>query len=237
MAADSGTRHLERKVPRDRVYESLVDMLMSGVLAPGTALSIDGLANDLAVSPTPVREALVHLERTGLVFRAPLRGYRVAPLLNADQIAQLCDARTIIELGALELALQNPAGLADDLAKALAVHERVAGTVIGLPPDPAVIGTYRGYVTADWQFHNVIFQYSRNSYLMSAAEALPMHLHRLRQSVTSGIHDAEDSLAEHAGVLSAVQDGDFARALQAMREHLANVKTRALREVPPGTPD
>ena len=97
MSANPRMKPLERKVLRDTVYESLVDMLMSGTLAPGASLSIDGLASGLAVSPTPVREALVQLERTGLVFREPLRGYRVAPLLDTDQVAQLCDARAIVE--------------------------------------------------------------------------------------------------------------------------------------------
>ena len=126
MSANPRMKPLERKVLRDTVYESLVDMLMSGTLAPGASLSIDGLASGLAVSPTPVREALVHLERTGLVFREPLRGYRVAPLLDTDQVAQLCDARAIVELGALELAFQNADDLAEDLAKALVAHAEVA---------------------------------------------------------------------------------------------------------------
>ncbi|NLA29071.1 MAG: GntR family transcriptional regulator [Propionibacterium sp.] len=54
--AQTKVRPLERKVLRDTVYETLVDMLMSNTLAPETPLSIDALANELAVSPTPVRE-------------------------------------------------------------------------------------------------------------------------------------------------------------------------------------
>ena len=60
-----------------------------------------------------------------------------------------------------------------------------------------------------------------------------MHLHRLRQSVTRGVHDAEASVAEHAEVLRAVQDGDLEQARRAMRTHLANVKERSLSETTP----
>ena len=233
MSANPRMKPLERKVLRDTVYESLVDMLMSGTLAPGASLSIDGLASGLAVSPTPVREALVHLERTGLVFREPLRGYRVAPLLDTDQVAQLCDARAIVELGALELAFQNADDLADDLAKALVAHAEVAKAVAGIPPDPAAIGAFRGYATADWEFHHAIFRHSGNTYLLSVSDSLPMHRHRLRQSVTRGVHDAEASVAEHAEVLRAVQDGDLEQARRAMQTHLANVKERSLSETTP----
>lgn len=231
----AGTRvkPLERKVLRDTVYESLIDMLMSGILAPGTPLSIDGLASELQVSPTPVREALVHLERTGLVSRAPLRGYRVASPLSTDQIAQLCDARIVIELGALELAFQEVEGLAADLAAAHEVHEEAAKAVLNVTPDREAIDAYREYMSADWAFHHAIFRHSKNSYLLATADSLPAHLHRLRQSASRGIHDSEMSVEEHAAVLRAVQDQDLERAKQALYTHLANVKVRSLREVGP----
>lgn len=231
--APSGVKPLERKVLRDTVYESLVGMLMSGTLAPGTPLSIDGLANGLQVSPTPVREALVHLERTGLVSRAPLRGYRVASPLSTEQIAQLCDARLIIEVGVLDLAFAHADQLAIDLAKAHDAHERAAQAVAEVVPSPETLAVYRTYMDADWAFHHTIFRYSGNSYLLASAEGLPAHLHRLRQSVTLGINDSALSVAEHAAVLHAVQDGDKQRAKQALYDHIANVKERSLRDETP----
>ncbi len=226
----SVVKPLERKVLRDTVYDSLVDMLMSGSLAPGEPLSIDGLASELQVSPTPVREALVHLERTGLVSRAPLRGYRVAPPLSAEQVSQLFDARLILELGALDLAFENAATLAVELAKAQERHERAAVQVAGVAPEKASVSAYRAYMDADWSFHHAIFRYSHNAYLLSMADALPAHLHRLRQSVTRGVQDSELAVGEHALVLHAVRQGDQASARQALHDHIVNVKGRSLRD-------
>src|SRR5690606_5880841 len=70
---------LERRGLRDRVYDLILEMLLEGDVEPGSRLSIDTLAKQLDVSPTPVREAMVQLERTGLVTREVLKGYRVAP--------------------------------------------------------------------------------------------------------------------------------------------------------------
>ena len=67
---------LTRKVLRDDVHDALLQMLLRGRFAPGESLSIDHVARQLGVSPTPVREALVELEHTGLVTRAALRGFR-----------------------------------------------------------------------------------------------------------------------------------------------------------------
>lgn len=219
---------LKRKVLRDTVYDSLVDLLMSGELEPGAALSIDSLAQQLGVSPTPVREALVHLERTGLVTRAALRGYRVAPPLDADQIAQLCDARIILELGALDLAFEQVDQLATELTKAHAELERAAAKLSGVEPTKKSLIAYRQYLDADWAFHRVIHQLTGNSYLIESTGNLPAHLHQLRKSVTRGIHDTDLAVAEHAAVLAAVQDEDKSAALAALRNHLEQVKVRSL---------
>ena len=231
--AQSRVKPLERRVLRDTVYESLVSMLMSGALLPGAPLSIDGLALELAVSPTPVREALVHLERTGLVSRSPLRGYRVAPPLSPEQIAQLCDARLVIELGALELAFAHADQLATELAKAHSKHERAGQDVADVVPDKGNMSAYRAYMDADWAFHHTIFKHSNNAYLIASADSLPAHLHRLRQSVSRGINDSSLAIEEHAQVLKAVQDHDLPRAKLALYNHIAQVKDRSLADESP----
>ncbi|WIY82848.1 GntR family transcriptional regulator [Propionimicrobium sp. PCR01-08-3] len=228
--AQPKVRTLQRKVLRDTVYESLVSMLMSGSLAPETPLSIDGLAAELGVSPTPVREALVHMERTGLVTRAPLRGYRVAPPLTPDQIGQLCDTRLILEPGALILAFKRVDELGPALAKAHTKHEKSAKAVAGIVPDKTTMNAYRDYMDADWAFHNTIFRFTDNVYLQNTADQLPAHLHRLRQSVRRGINDSELAVSEHAAVLAAVEAHDLETARQALYDHISNVKDRSLRD-------
>ncbi|MGO4492762.1 GntR family transcriptional regulator, partial [Arthrobacter sp. 2YAF22_2] len=73
---ESAPRGVSRQVLADHVYEALLIALMDGRLEAGTPVSIDGMARELDVSPTPVREALARLESTGMVLRTALRGYR-----------------------------------------------------------------------------------------------------------------------------------------------------------------
>src|SRR5690625_2725032 len=114
-------RRLDRKVLRDDVYDELLERLLGGQYPSGTSLSIDGVARELGVSPTPVREALAQLEHTGLVSRAALRGYRVAPPLSERQMAELVEARAVVELAAVERAAERTAELLPALQ---AAHER-----------------------------------------------------------------------------------------------------------------
>jgi len=84
---------VSRQVLADHVYEALLEWLMDGRLEPGAAVSIDGMARELDVSPTPVREALARLEHTGMVRRVALKGYRVAPVFTREDFAELMEAR------------------------------------------------------------------------------------------------------------------------------------------------
>jgi DNA-binding GntR family transcriptional regulator len=222
---------VERKVLRDGVFDRLVGMLLGDSFVPGASLNIDGLARELGVSPTPVREALVQLEHTGLVSRIALRGYRVAAPLTTDEISQLNDARLIVELGALDIALHQPDTLEPLLDAAHKQHLEVVTAIRDSPvPGDEVerIAAYRRFYDADWAFHFTIMQHANNRFILQMADALGSHIHRLRQSVELGLRDMTEATIEHGRILRALQDGDPAKTRQAMRDHLEAVRSRSL---------
>src|SRR6478735_4678774 len=96
---------VERRALRDGVYDALLELLLDNGVAPGASLSIEGLARELGVSPTPVREALGQLEHTGLVTRAALKGYRAAAPLTQARMAELLNARSVVEVAAVRAAV------------------------------------------------------------------------------------------------------------------------------------
>lgn len=214
---------------RDSVYDTLLDMLLGGSLPPGATVSIDGTARKLDVSPTPVREALVHLERTGLVSREALRGYRVAPPLNTDQIRELCQARMVLEVGAMDYEFAALDSLALELAAAHAVHARAAED-LGVVADGVRLAAVRTYFEADWDFHTTLIRHTSNRYLRGMSEQLFPHIHRMRQSVSHGVRDAAQSVVEHGRILAAVEAGDRPAAKRAMRAHLTGVMNRSIEE-------
>ncbi|WP_022886593.1 GntR family transcriptional regulator [Glaciibacter superstes] len=223
-----GSSGLERKGLRDRVYDLVLDMLMSSGVEPGTRLSIDAVARDLQVSPTPVREALVQLERTGLVTREPLKGYRVAPSISDGQLEALFDTRIVLEGGATELAARDAATLVPLLEVALDEHRAVTKRVRDAASDDTLSLTLlREYFTADWNFHHLIFEGTHNPFLIDMSEAISTRVHRMRQTVMSGVTDADDAVREHTGILDAFRSGDPARAAAAMRDHIEKVRTRS----------
>lgn len=214
----------------DEVHQALLDMLVAGSLEPDSNLSIDGLARSLDVSPTPVREALARLEHTGLVVRAPRRGYRVAPRMSSAQMAELLEARQILESGAVRRAVERDGeALTSALEKALDEHRRAslelkATTGVG----PENLRPVYEYFQKDWAFHQVILDHCGNRYINRAVNSLAFSVHRMRQSVTNHTTDAQTATEEHRKILEMVKTGDAEGAEQAMAQHLTHVAERTL---------
>src|SRR5258708_19215327 len=87
----------QRSVLAAQIYEILKSRRMDNVGEPGSRLSIDGLARDLRVSPTPIREALARLESDGLVTKRAHYGYAAAPLMDATHLEELFKMRLLLE--------------------------------------------------------------------------------------------------------------------------------------------
>ncbi len=219
--ADSTPRSLP-----DAIYDALLDMLMTGQLPPQAPLAIDGISQRLQVSPTPVREALARLEHTGLVERQARRGYRVASPISQDNMRELTEARMILEIGAIERAMENLDELVPALEEALREHEAIGQRLVDSdgPLDPEDL---REYFKRDWQFHQAILDHCGNRYIERSVNDLSFSVHRMRQTLGLGKSDAPEAIAEHRKVLEAIRSGDVDAAVDSMKTHLANVKVRS----------
>ncbi|MDP3952024.1 GntR family transcriptional regulator [Microbacterium sp.] len=220
---------IERRGLRDHVYDRILQLLLSGDASPGARLSIDTIARQLDVSPTPVREAMVLLERTGLVTREALKGYRVAPPLDAAQLAELFEARIMLESTAAKLATPAAALMLDELRAAEEAH-RVAGerVITGMRAGSPAVELTTAYFTADADFHRVVFRHCGNSYLDDMSESLGAQLHRMRQSVLHGVTDVREAIAEHEAIVDAFASGDQDAPERQMRRHIEQVRSRSL---------
>lgn len=77
---DTREHETKKQLLADGVFQRIGERIVGGALAPGTRIRDAELANELAVSRTPVREALQRLERIGLVTMYPSRYTEVTAL-------------------------------------------------------------------------------------------------------------------------------------------------------------
>ncbi|HEY8765158.1 MAG TPA: GntR family transcriptional regulator [Solirubrobacteraceae bacterium] len=108
----------------DVVYEAIRDAIINRVIEPGSRVTEAGIATQLNVSKTPVREALLKLRQVGLVEPVGRRGDRI-PLPSPSSIHYAYDAREALESHAARVAADRGAEadlavIADAAARCLA---------------------------------------------------------------------------------------------------------------------
>jgi DNA-binding GntR family transcriptional regulator len=229
IMADSGIRELTSPTLADQAYEALREAIISGELAPREKITERGLAERLAVSPTPVREALRRLEQDQLVARTGPRTVQVAAL-DDDRAAEVRLVEGTLRALAARLAASNAtAGQLARIERLLdegdAEHARlVARADAG---ERLALGDLTELLRITRAFHAAVNEASNNPVLLrllSLVDAfnLAHRRQRLQGELRRGDGDAmARRYAEHRAVFAAVRVGDGVEAERLMLEHAA----------------
>jgi len=193
------------------IYEILRSKILDHVIPPATKINVYGVARELGVSPTPVREALRLLQGDRLVVSTSNKGYQTTPVISADEVSDLFEFRLIVEPWAASAVatnrLSNP-------GKAMLDDIETLRPMIDRPEFRHML------VGHDTRFHNMLLTATGNSAAVIAFQQLHFHLHLFR--IDHFLMEPIDTLAEHERIARAVVARDRVGAEKAMREHLAN---------------
>lgn len=162
-----------RTVLSDETYSGIREMVLNHKIAPGERISIDGLARELDVSQTPVREALARLESETLVVKEPLRGYAATELLTLDQLKDLFEFRGVIEPWAAARAAQH---ITEESRKRIREELDSGRKAAGLDIDKA----YQAMSEHDARLHALIAELSGSEFVKDAYVRTHCHLHLFR---------------------------------------------------------
>jgi DNA-binding GntR family transcriptional regulator len=195
-----------------RVYERLLASIISGDLSPGGSLVEARLAEDFGVSKTPVREALIRLQRDGLVEIEPYRGARVVEPSRTD-VEEVLELRTCIESHiAADLARRRPRATLRALERSVR-RSRAA----------LAAGDREPFVRSLIEFDEALVDGSENSRMVRVVSELRNMLALMGALSMRAPGREARSLAEHETILSAIEAGDVEGAVAATERHIASV--------------
>ncbi|WP_342363859.1 GntR family transcriptional regulator [Terrarubrum flagellatum] len=206
----SASRHLTL---RERLYEELVQMIVSGELEPGAALDERALIAKLSVSRTPFREAIGTLEKAGLVEIKPYRGFFVRAL-SRKQVEDLYELRKTLECFAVRLAV--PRMTDADVDRFETVLDRAVTALRQ--------GDMAAYAEHDRSFHEGVATLADNHALVEALERLALQIQVFRVMANRSADLAERAALERDRILAAFRNRDVEYASALMREHIADVQ-------------
>ncbi len=191
-------------------YQKLRDALKSGALKPGDRVMEVPVAKQLNVSRTPVREALLQLEREGLLVT---RGSeRVVANPTKEEFVDLYICRAALE----RLVAERSARLAtpsDIEFMAAALDEAKAAIAAG---------DHVGVIDANTRFHDRMVESARMPPLRQLMGTIrgPILIARRHLLSDAAVEDA--IWEEHSALLDAIRQRDFRRAQELMQLHMNN---------------
>ncbi|MEV7968503.1 GntR family transcriptional regulator [Sphaerisporangium sp. NPDC088356] len=221
MSEEPVLRPVARSTTRtDLVADSIRAAILSGRIKPGETLVERRLAEQLGVSKTPVREALIGLAATGLVVISPNRGVSVR-VLGAADLRKAQELRLLLEPWAV--AGSTRSARAQTVRDAREALEEAGELLSG--DDPTSLSL------ANRRFHRALYSGCDN-------ELVTAQLDNLQDLTAVGTVTVlwrhwptwREEFAEHQDILAAVESGDAPLAERLTRAHIKRSVTHLARD-------
>jgi len=207
------------------VYEQIRDAILTGKYSPNQKLIIKELSQDLDVSPMPVREAMNHLEKDGLVKKIPHRGYTVSPL-SLGEMEELFALRIVLETFALksavvrieEQSLQKLVDLTGEMKKYIEEHEKKTD-----PPSPE--SEQKKFMSINREFHLTIVSAAGYTHLPAILHNIFDKSERYMNLLEFVVGLDRGDLIDHQHIVQAIQSQDREKAEHLITKHIQRVLT------------
>jgi len=211
-------KSLQHKTMALAAAEALRARILNAAYPPGHQLKQETLAQEFGMSRIPVREALLVLEREGLVRMLPHRGAIVAEL-TFDEIDELFSMRMLMEPWLLE---RSAARLTpEDFAELRRIQGEYARSL-----DSDDIAMWNGLNKA---FHLRLFRHAQSPRMLGLVTNLltECDIHT-RIQILGSPDGRKRAVADHEALLDLCQDGRHAEAVALLRVHIDHIRLRLL---------
>jgi DNA-binding GntR family transcriptional regulator len=206
---------------KERAYRDTKARILDGSLPGGDLITEGQVAETLAMSRTPVREAFLRLEAEGLLRLFPKRGALVVAV-SPTEVEAVLEARELVEGHALtKLCAASPderATVARDLHEVLDVQRAALAA-----------SDEQAFAVADRRFHIILVESTRNPILLELYASLRDRQLRMNLgSLERGPRRPREILAQHEAIVDALGPGDADDARLRLRTHLEATRESVL---------
>lgn len=192
-----------------RAYRALANGIVGGQIEPGTQLRPDTIAEQLAISVTPVREALHRLEGDGLLVKLPNRGWFVREFTEPE-VRQLYEMRAAMECFGVRLACQRIT-----TAELASLRQRQSVGKGALEHED--IDAYRLY---NRDLHAAIINAARNTYLSTVMAQLALQSQMLMARTIRLVGRPSRAIQEHQELIDLIGKRQEKAAERLMERHI-----------------
>lgn len=202
---------INRTFMKDEAYETLCNWIITGELKPNTKLKISELSELLGISRTPVREALLRLERDGLVLTKANSWTIVTPIdLNeSDNIYSV-----ILALEGLALRQLFSKVKESDIKELELLNEKLNRS--------AKSNNYLEILKDDNDFHDKLIELSENNEIPPIINSLKKRIQRIELYFFKNVQKEINSYEGHKAIIEGLKEKNFEKSLEALSNNWKN---------------
>jgi DNA-binding GntR family transcriptional regulator len=201
---------LKQSTTAESALRAVRNAILDGTFPPGSQLREVPIATELGTSRAPVREALNHLEREGLIVRVPFRGAFVAEI-SPRAAAEIAALRAMLEPYAVECALPYFATTEG--------REELVETVNKLS-EHAAAEDRPGSIEAHLAVHSLLYRASGNDALYDVWKSWEVQLRLFLAVDHKSFPQLSDLAVSHRALLAAIESGDIERIRRELSGHI-----------------
>ena len=205
---------VKKKLLKDKIYENIKEDIINLRFEGNYVITEKELAEKYKVSKSPVREALFKLKLDGLVEVMPHKGYYIT-LISIDGLKDIFQTRLVLEVGAVEIAIQNTTS--DDIKE--------LKEIVNINTQTINSKNFIKYSELNYQFHLLIAKATKNKLIENIIEGLLTKLRRVLYKDLQNI-DFKNMKNEHLNIIYAIEKRDTNLARKIMKKHLLDAKKR-----------
>ena len=217
------TERVKRATYKEQAYQLLKEAILYQKLKTGEIYSQENICEELGVSRTPVREALLELQKEGYSLFHRGKGIQVISM-DDEAIHEILEARLYLEKACAELAAKhaNETDIAYIKSCLGSEYEARRSQDEG---EADIAKSYR----LDHQFHRSVARAAHNRQLYDMLDnMLNMYLRFETQSVYNNAAYANKILEEHTAIYQKIAEHDAEKAVYSSEQHLLQAYHRTL---------
>ncbi len=195
----------------EQVVATIREAILNGKLEPGTLYSVYRMADEIGISRTPVREALLRLADAGMVRFERNRGFRVLRT-SVRELQEVFQLRLLLEVPAAYRA----AHLADEELRVKVRKELAAMQSAAIGHDENL------FMAHDRALHELVLAASQNNKLVNSVRDLRFITMTLGASTVDRSRTLSDIADEHRPLVDAIENRDPNAAATAMHHHIVH---------------
>lgn len=198
---------------KEQAYEKIRQAILAGEFKNTFGFSESQIAKALNISRTPVREALLLLEREGLVKSLPQRGVLILKLTK-ERLDEIFKLRRVVETLTMEELADSITE--EDLGKLRGLLE--------LQKQFAQQQDREGFLEVDEEFHLLLPELARLPKTREIIKNLRDQIHLVGFEALSQPGRIQEVIREHEEMIEALSHHDEEGAKRAVLEHLARTQ-------------